>query len=316
MSTDMRDVYADTLISMARNDSRICVLEADLMNATGTKGFKTAFPERFFDVGVAEADMVGIAAGLASEGKIPFAATFGTFASRRVFDQFFLSANYAQVPVKLVGTDPGITAQLNGGTHMPFEDTGMMRLVPHLTVVEPSDIVSLRELLKQAAEHPGSAYIRLHRKGSQQFYADNETFTLGKAKVLRDGTDVTLIASGFVMVPAALKAAEDLADQGISAAVIDMHTVKPLDIETVIEYARKTKALVTCENHQVIGGLGGAVAEALACSIPTVMECIGVHEQFGQVGDLDYLAGAYRLRSGDIAEKARRAISRKKELCS
>lgn len=311
MGKDMRQVYAETLIDLAKEDSRICVLEADLMNATGTRIFKNEFPERTFDVGVAEANMVGVASGLSAEGKVPFAASFGTFASRRTFDQFFLSANYAQLNVKLVGTDPGITAQYNGGTHMPFEDFGMMRLVPDLVITEPSDIVSCEALIKAAAAHEGSMYIRLHRKGSQELYSKDEKFELGKGNVIKDGTDVTLIATGFVMVPEAIKAAELLEAEGISAAVIDMHTIKPLDNELVLSYAEKTGAIVTCENHQVIGGLGGAVAELLSEERPTFLGRIGAQDKFGQVGDFEFLISAYKMTAADIAEKAKSVIAKK-----
>jgi transketolase len=311
MAKDMRDVYAQTLVDLAKNDDRICVLEADLMNATGTKVFKQRFPERMFNVGVAEANMVGVASGLSAEGKIPFAASFGTFASRRTFDQFFLSANYAQLNVKLVGTDPGITAQFNGGTHMPFEDIGMMRLIPNLVIIEPSDLVSCEALIRAAAAHQGSMYIRMHRKGSNTIYDENEQFELGKGKVLVDGTDVTLIAAGFVMVPEALKAAEILKKEGISAAVIDMHTIKPLDNELVLAYAKKTGAIVTCENHQVTGGLGGAVAELLTAEYPALLGRIGAQDMFGQVGTQDYLIKAYEMTAEDIAKKAMATISKK-----
>ena len=311
MGKDIRQVYVETLIELAKKNENICVLEADLMSATGSKPFKDAFPDRFFNVGVAEANMVGVASGLSAEGKIPFAATFGTFASRRVFDQFFLSANYAQLNVKLVGTDPGITAQFNGGTHMPFEDAGMMRLIPNLTIVEPSDTISCAALITLVAEHPGSVYVRMHRKGSQSFYNDNEKFTLGKGKVLKDGDDVTLIATGFVMVPEALKAAEILEKEGISVAVIDMHTIKPLDNDLVITYAKKTGAIVTCENHQVTGGLGGAVAELLSEELPTYLGRIGSKDRFGQVGTLEFLMKDYKLTAKDIAETAYAVLEKK-----
>ena len=312
MGKDMRQVYTDTLIEMAKDDERICVLEADLMNATGTRSFLNAYPDRTFDVGVAEANMVGVASGLSAEGMIPFAASFGTFSSRRTFDQFFLSSNYAQLNVKLVGTDPGITAQYNGGTHMPFEDIGMMRLIPGLVIVEPSDIVSCEALVRAAAAHDGSMYIRLHRKGSNALYTDTSEIELGKGNVLADGTDVTIIASGFVMVPEALKAAELLGKQGISAAVIDMHTIKPLDNELVLEYARKTGAVVTCENHQVAGGLGGAVAELLGEELPTPMGRIGSQDRFGQVGTQDFLIREYGMTAEDIAKKAVAVIEKKR----
>jgi transketolase len=191
---------------------------------------------------------------------------------------------------------------------MPFEDTGLMRLVPDLVVVEPSDTVSVRELVKAAAEHQGCVYMRLHRKGSSMLYNNDEQFAFGKGKVLRDGRDVTLIAAGYVMVPEALKAAGMLKKQGIDAAVIDMHTVKPLDEELLAEYAEKTGAIVTCENHQVIGGLGGAVSETLARIRPTPVEFIGVQGRFGQVGDIDYLIKDYEMTAEDIVKRAEAAI--------
>ena len=311
MGKDMRQVYTETLIDLASVNKDICVLEADLMGATGTKPFKEAYPERAFNVGVAEANLVGVASGLSSEGKIPFAATFGTFASRRAFDQFFLSANYAQLNVKLVGTDPGVTAQYNGGTHMPFEDVGMMRLIPNLTIVEPCDTVSCEQIIRLAADHKGSMYIRMHRKGSQTLYPEDQKFELGKGIVLKDGRDVTLIAAGFVMVPQALKAAEMLEKEGISAAVIDMHTIKPLDEDLVLSYAKKTGCIVTCENHQVIGGLGGAVAELLSREYPAYMRMIGAQDQFGQVGTLDFLMEEYKLTAKDIVSAAKEVLQKK-----
>ncbi len=311
MGKDMRAVYTDTLIELARKDKNIVVLEADLMAATGTKSFKQEFPERTFDVGVSEADMVGVAAGLSATGKIPFAASFGCFAARRTFDQFFLSANYAKQNVKLIGTDPGVTAQLNGGTHMPFEDIALMRSVPCLVVLEACDTVSLAKLIEKAAYHKGCVYMRLHRKGSNTIYDENETFELGRGKVIREGTDVTLVANGFVMVPEAVAAAEILAEKGISAEVIDMHTFKPLDEDLLLASVSKTNAVVTCENHQIIGGLGSAVAEALSRKRPTKQAYVGVYDKFGQVGKLDYLMDAYNLTKETIVDKAEQIVKEK-----
>lgn len=304
MAPDMRDVYAETLIELAEKDRRIVVMEADLMKATGTGAFKERFPDRLINVGVAEANMVSIAAGLSATGKIPFAASFGCFASRRVFDQFFISANYARLNVKLVGTEPGITATYNGGTHMTFEDIGIMRTVPQLAVFEPCDAVSLRKLLLRCAAFPGCTYMRLHRKGSQTLYRENEDFELGKGKVLRDGHDITLVASGLVMVKEALSAADELDKRNVSAAVIDMHTVKPLDEDLLISHARKTRAVVTCENHQIIGGLGSAVAEVLSETLPTPMARIGVNDEFGEVGDFAYLRERFGLTAANIVRRS------------
>jgi len=309
---DMRATYNDTLIELAAADERIVVLEADLMKASGTVPFRDKYPDRSFDMGVAEANMAGVAAGLSSVGKIPFAASFTPFASRKTYDQFFISANYARLNVKLVGTDPGVTAAFNGGTHMSFEDGGLMRNIPKLTVFEPCDNISLAALIRKSAAHEGCTYMRLHRKGGQIIHEKNTEFELGKGIVLKDGSDITLIAIGFVMVPEALKAAEELEKEGISAAVIDMHTVKPVDRELIVKYARKTGAFVTCENHQVVNFLGSAVAEVLAEEYPALLGRIGIQDEFGQVGTLEFLKKDYGLTAEDIAAEAREVLKKKK----
>ena len=306
----MRTFYTDTLIELAEKDPNIVVLEADLMKCHGTIEFKERFPERFFNIGVAEANMVGIAAGLSASGKIPFAATFACFASRRAFDQFFISGNYAKLNVKLIGSDAGITAVYNGGTHMTFEDLGLMRTIPDLIVFEPCDPVSLSKLMLQSAHHKGCTYMRLYRNPVENIYEEDEEFELGKGKVLKDGDDVTLIATGAVLVPEALVAAEQLEKKGISAAVIDMHTIKPIDEQLIIEYARKTGAIVTCENHQIINGLGSAVSEVLSEQCPVMMKRIGVDNLFGEVGDLDYLIKRFGLDSTSICDKAEKFLKK------
>lgn len=305
---EMRVVYGQTLLELAEKDERIVVLEADLMRANGTKPFKDRFPARSLNLGVAEANMVGVAAGLAAVGKIPFANTFACFAGRRDYDQFFLSANYARLNVKLVGTDPGILAAINGGTHMPFEDVGLMRNIPKCVVVDPSDGVSLAKLLPQIAYHPGSVYLRLNRKAGPQIHPDGTEFTLGRANVVRDGSDVALFASGAILVPEAAEAARRLEAEGISAAVVDFHTIKPIDRETILRFAGKTGLVVTCENHQIVNGLGSAVAEVLGEELPTRMCRIGVNEQFGQVGDVEYLKKAYGLDAGSIRARVRQLL--------
>jgi transketolase len=297
---EMRAVYAQTLIELAEKDDNIVVLEADLMKATGTASFKARFPERTFNVGVAEANMVGIAAGLSAAGKIPFAASFACFAARRAYDQFFISGNYARQNIKLVGTDPGVAAAYNGGTHMPFEDVGIIRNIPKIVIVEPSDPVSLKAVIKLMADYKGCTYLRLFRKAAEELYKEDENFELGKGKILHDGNDITLIACGVIMVKEALKAREILESKGLSAAVIDMHTIKPLDNELVIRYAMKTKAVISCENHQVINGLGSAVAECLSENYPVKMKRIGIQDEFGEVGTQDYLQKRFGLTAENI----------------
>jgi transketolase len=309
--TDMRAVYADTLIELAGEDERVVALDADLIAANGTAEFRRLYPQRMINVGVAEANMVGVAAGLSSRGFIPFASTFGCFATRRAFDQFFLSANYARRQVKLIGTDPGVTAQFNGGTHMPFCDMSLMRVIPDLVVVDAADTVSLYKLLRQVYAHPGCVYMRMHRKGAMTIYEEDQEVTLGKGIVISDGSDVTLIASGMVMVGEAIKAEQLLSAEGISAAVIDMHTIKPLDEELVGAYAKKTRAVVTCENAQRIGGLGSAVSEYLSESCPTRMRRVGVHDEFGEVGTQQYLQERFGLTAEKIVSAAKELIALK-----
>lgn len=309
----MRAVYAQTITELAEKDENIVLLEADLMKASGTKIFMDRFPERTFNMGVAEANMVGTAAGLSASGKIPFADTFGCFASRRAYDQFFISCNYARQNVKLVGTDPGVSAAFNGGTHMTFEDAGIMRNIPKLVVFEPCDPVSLRKLVIQSAYHKGCTYMRLHRKPAPVIYPKDEEFELGKGKVLWEGIDITLIATGVIMVNEALKARDMLEDSGISAAVVDMHTIKPIDTGLVLEYAKKTGAIVTCENHQVVNGLGSAVAEVLSENHPTLLKRIGVNDEFGEVGTQQYLQQRYGLTAENIVSCAKELLKKKQK---
>jgi transketolase len=279
------------------------------MSCTNTGTFKKAYPDRFFNVGIAEANMVGMAAGLSATGKIPFAATFACFASRRAFDQFFLSANYAKLNVKLVGTDPGVTAAFNGGTHMPFEDLALMRSVPSLTIVEPSDPTSCAAFVRLATEKYGCVYIRIPRKAAPFLYQGTEKFEFGKAKLLRDGSDVGFIALGSLMVNEALKAAEILAAEGIKAAVLDVLSLKPLDGEAVLKLARSTGAVVSAENHQIAGALGSAVAELLAeNAFGGKFARIGIRDEFGEVGTQDYLMKRFGLTAENLAETARKLV--------
>jgi transketolase len=306
---EMRPAYAETLVALGEKNPNIVVLEADLMNCTSTGPFKKAYPDRFFNVGIAEANMVGIASGLSAVGKIPFAASFGCFASRRVFDQFFLSANYARLNVKLVGTDPGVTAAFNGGTHMPFEDLALMRVVPKLTILEPSDPRSCAAFVKEAAETYGCVYLRIPRKAVPYLYPEGETFQFGKAKVLKEGKDVLFVALGSLMVNESLKAVELLAAEGISAGVLDVLTLKPIDREAILAQSAKVKAVISAENHQIAGGLGSAVAELLLENGYTgKFARIGIQDEFGEVGTQDYLAKRFGLKADDLVRKAQALV--------
>lgn len=308
---EMRAVYAEGLIALAEKDDRIVLCEADLMGANGTKPFLKAFPERTFDVGVAEANMIGVASGLAACGKIPFANTFTPFATRRCFDQITISVAYTKLPVKIGGTDPGICAQLNGGTHMSLEDVAIMRTLPTMAIYEATDAEQFRQAIPQIAYNDSPTYIRIHRSATAKVFDENYRFKFGKADVLRDGTDVVIFCTG-IMVIRSLQAAEALADEGISAAVVNVHTLRPLDKETILEFAAKTKAVVTAENHTIIGALGSAVSEVLSENCPTVLRRIGIKERFGEVGKLPYLEKVMNMTPADIADAAKSAVAAKK----
>lgn len=309
--TAMRDVYCKTLIGLAEKDPKVVVLDADLAKSMGMVPFQKAFPDRFFDVGIQEANMIGVAAGLSATGKIPFAHSFAPFASRRCYDQVFLSCGYAKLNVRIVGSDPGITAAYNGGTHMPFEDMGIMRNIPDITILEPVDAAMLKDLVEQTADRYGVFYIRLLRKNAVRIYEEGSKFEIGKGVHLRDGRDATIIATG-IMVEEALKAAELLEKEEISARVVNIFTLKPIDKEIIIKSARETGAIVTAENHNIINGLGSAVAEVLSENLPTPLERVGVKDLFGEVGPVDYLKKRYEMTAEDIAEKVRTAVARKK----
>ncbi|NLL43509.1 MAG: transketolase family protein [Firmicutes bacterium] len=306
----MKDVYIETLIKLAEEDQRIVVLDADLMHSNSTIRFMEAYPGRAINVGVQEANMIGTAAGLAATGKIPFSHTFSCFNTRRALDQIYMSVAYAKLNVKIVGTDPGITAAYNGGTHMPLEDIGVVRGIPTMTVIEPVDNVMMEALVKDIAYHPGPVYLRVNRKEPVQIYAPGTEFEIGKGKTLKEGKDLTLIASG-IMVAESLKAASMLEEKGISGRVVNIFTIKPIDKELIVDSARETGAIVTCENHNVINGLGSAVAEVLAENSPVPLERVGVQDLFGEVGSVDYLQQRFAMTAEDIVAKAEKCLARK-----
>lgn len=307
---EVRQVMAAGLVEAARKDDRIVVLDADLMSCHSTKCFLEAFPERFINVGIAEANLIGVAAGMAAFGKIPFAFSFAPFATRRCYDQIFISVAYSKLPVKIVGSDPGVMAEANGGTHMPFEDMSIMRAIPKMVCFEPTDATMLAKALPRIIDYPGAVYIRMFRKKAEKIYDDSLDFKLGKAVTLKEGKDVTLVASG-IMVGRALKAAEELAAEGITARVVNVHTWKPIDEDAIVESVKATGAVVTCENHSTYGGLGSAVAEVVVEKCPAPMEFIGVKNSFGEVGKEAYLSEKFGLTVADIVAAAKKAIARK-----
>lgn len=310
---EMRTVYCRALIREAERNDKIVVLNCDLRSSMGLKPFAKKFPDREWNTGIMEANACSMAAGMSAAGLIPFYHTFSVFASRRIYDQIFQSCAYAGLNVKIIGGDAGVTATSNGGTHMPFEDMGIIRVMPHVTVLEPSDAVMMRSLVPQLAENYGVQYMRFSRRKTTKIYAEGSDFTIGKSVLLREGTDVTIIANG-IMVAEALKAADALADQGITARVMDMFTLKPIDAESIVESACKTGAIVTVENHQITGGLGSAVAEVLSEQRPTLLERIGVKDEFGEVGTQEYLMTRFGLTWEKIVDGVKRILEKKKML--
>ncbi|MEN3041997.1 MAG: transketolase family protein [Fervidobacterium sp.] len=300
---ELREVYGELLFKYATEDSRIVVLNADLARSDGTLKFKELFPDRFIDVGVAEANMMGIAAGLANVGLIPITHTFTPFSTRRAFDQITISIAYADLPVKMMGTDPGVTAELNGGTHMSFEDAGIMRNLPNITIVEPADAVQFKAMFEQIIYYPKPIYVRMYRRRKEKFFEEGIEFKIGKITTLKDGKDITIICSGL-MVGQAMIATQMLEKEGISVKLLNMHTLKPVDEEAIIDAAKQTGRIIVAENHSIINGWGSAVAEVLAENYPVVMKRIGVRDHFGEVGLTDFLLRKYKMTAEDIYKTA------------
>jgi len=308
----LRDIYVDLLLEAAEKYPNLVIVEADLMKALKTTLFQEKYPLRTINVGVQEANMIGVAAGLANMGKLPFTHSFTPFATRRCFDQVTLSVAYSKLNVKMVGSDPGIMAQLNGGTHMSLEDVGLMRTLPGMTIVEPVDGVQLAKLFPQIIEWKGPVYIRLLRQEFDPIFDDDQSFTLGKATKIVDGTDVSIFATG-IMVKEALDAQKILQTLGISAAVVNIHTIKPIDRDAILFEAKKTGAIVTAENHNIINGLGSAVCEVTGEFAPVPVKRVGVKDHFGEVGKKDFLMEKFGLKAKDIVMAAQAVIQQKKQ---
>jgi transketolase len=307
---NMRDVFVKAMIREAERDERLILIHADTMKVSGAVPMKQRFPERVLNVGIAEANMVGIAAGLSAWGKVPVVFTFTPFATRRCYDQIVVSISYARLNAKIVGTNPGVTSEANGGTHLSVEDVAIMRAIPGMTVVEAADGIQLDRMMPVILSHSGPVYLRLARIEATNIYDSAYEYALGKGDILTQGRDVSLIASG-VMVTPALEAARLLGNSGIGARVLNLHTIKPIDRELVIKAARETKAIVTVENGSIIGGLGGVVAETLVETCPTLMKRIGIEDIFGEVGPLAYLYERFGLTVENIVSSAKELISRK-----
>ncbi len=306
-----REALGETLLELAaegRDD--IVALDADLAKSTTTAKFAAKYPERFFDVGIAEQNMMGTAAGLAAGGMTPFTGSFAVFATGRAYDQIRNSVCYANLNVKLTPTHAGVTVGPDGGSHQMLEDIALMRVLPNMRVLVPADYRAAKGAIRAAASAQGPFYIRLGRMALPQVHGEDFVFEIGRAYVLREGADVTLAACG-VMVERALAAADLLAGEGIAATVIDVSSIKPLDGPTILAAARATGAVVTCEEHSIIGGLGSAVAELLGENAPMILERIGVRDSFGTSGEPEELMRHFGLTAEDVAIAARKAVARK-----
>lgn len=299
-----RAAYGKALVEMGAENPNLVVMDADLSKSTMTAEFSKTYPERFFNMGIAEQNLYGTAAGLALSGKVVCASTFAMFAAGRAFEIIRNSIGYTGANVKICATHAGITVGEDGASHQTFEDLALMRTIPGMTVVNPSDGISAKLLLKQVVDFDGPCYVRLGRAAVPVFYDETADIKLGKGNVLRSGRDVTVIATG-IMVAEAMEAASQLAEEGVDVRVIDMHTIKPLDVDLVVEAAKETGKIVTAEEHSVIGGLGSAVAEVLCTKQPAKMIMVGQQDTYGESGKPDELKEKYGMTADAIVAAIR-----------
>ena len=305
-----RDGFGKGLVELGKTNKDIVVLSADLTDSTRASWFKKEFPERFFGLGVAEQDMIGTAAGFALEGKIPFACTFGVFASGRAWDQVRVSVAYMNLNVKIVGTHGGISVGPDGATHQALEEIALMRILPNMTVIVPCDAVEAKKATIEAAKTKGPVYLRLGRSGMPVITKDIDIFKIGKADTIREGKDLTIFACGQ-MVYEAMLACDALAKEGIRARLVNMHTPKPIDRDAIVKAAMETGAIVTCEEHTVLGGFGSAIAEVIVENCPVPVKMVGVRDRFGVSGEPDELFKYFGLTSADIVKAAKEALKMK-----
>lgn len=307
-----REAYGKALVKLSNINDKVVVLDADLSKSTKTAEFKAVAPERFINMGIAEGNMMGVAAGLATCGKIPFASSFAMFAAGRAFEQIRNSICYPKLNVKICATHAGLTVGEDGATHQSVEDISLMRSIPNMTVINPADAVETEAAILAVAEYDGPCYVRLGRLAVETINdAENYKFEIGKGVTLAEGSDVTIVATGM-MVQLALKAKEELSKEGINARIINIHTIKPIDSELLVKAAKETGAIVTAEEHSIIGGLGSAVAEAVTEECPVPVVKVGIKDTFGESGKPDQLLEKYGLTVEAIVNSAKRAISLKK----
>lgn len=305
-----RDAYGKTLVELGKINQEIVVLDADCSSSTRTSMFKKEFPDRFFNLGIGEANMMGFAAGLATCGKTVFASTFAVFGSARVFDQIRISIAWPNLNVKIVLSHAGISVGEDGASHQALEDIALMRTLPNMTIIVPADAIETKKAVITSTKFPIPFYIRLGRAKFPIVFSDDYDFKIGKGVILREGNDATIIAIGL-MVFEALQAADELKKEGIQTRVINMSTVKPIDKDIIIQAANETKAIVTCEEHSIIGGLGSAVAEVLSENCPVPMKRIGVKDKFGLSGTPDKLLERFEMKASHIAKAVKEVITKK-----
>ena len=310
IKTATRDAYGKALVELGEKNKNVVVLDADLAAATKTGAFKKVFPERFFDTGIAESNMMSLAGGLATTGFTVFASTFAMFAAGRAFEQVRNTIGYPHLNVKIGATHAGISVGEDGASHQCCEDIALMRSIPGMVIINPADDIEARAAVFAAAEHDGPVYMRFGRLAVPRVFDENYKFEIGKAVTLKEGTDVTIIATGL-MVNEAIEASKTLAAEGISVELINMHTIKPLDKDAVIKAAKKTGCIVTAEEHNIIGGLGSAVAEAVSEECPVPVVRVGVNDEFGKSGPAVELLHLYGLDAENIVKHAKIAISKK-----
>lgn len=311
-TSSIRKAFGKTLAEIGELNEKIVVMDADLACSTQTKIFADKFPDRFFDCGIAEQNMLATAAGLASEGKIPFVASFAVFVTGRTYDQIRNGICYPNFNVKIVGTHGGVTVGEDGATHQALEDISLMRGLPHMTVIVPADCKECQEAIKYAALHEGPTYIRIPRSNVPDIFDENYSFNIQKAVVVEEGTDASIFTNGETLAEVLL-AAEELKKENINLEVINVPVVKPLDSQTVIESVKKTKLAITVENHSIIGGLGSAICETLSDKLPSKVYRIGVNDEFGQSGTAEELIEHYGLDSKTLATKIKTMINKEKE---
>ena len=296
-----RQSYGEALLKLGQKNENVVVLDADLSSATKTNLFAKEYPERFFDIGIAEGNMIGTAAGLATCGKIPYASTFAMFAAGRSYDQIRNSVCYPNLNVKICATHAGVTVGEDGATHQMIEDISLMRTIPNMTVISTSDDIQTKWAVEEISKINGPVYLRLSRLATPIIYEENQKFEIGKAIQLGNGTDGTVFATG-VTVSEAIKAQEELSKIGIEIRVIDIHTIKPIDEETIIKCAKETKKLISIEDHNIIGGLGSAIAEVLTEKYPTKLTRMGINDTFGKSGKAEELMKYFKITAKDIIE--------------